>query len=180
MSPESILYRKYTTESDCWSFGILLWEILTYGKQPWFEYTNTEVIKHVTQGHHLVPPEECPIEIVELMQSCWEYLPGDRENMIGIHERFVKFERDIQEGRVKVPEQMALPLSSLSPPAGKSQKSSAQNSAEVVSYSGNCFDGASNEAAAEFCRSQCARDPEKDFASESTSGPAVYLELSHA
>lgn len=47
MPPESIMYRKFTTESDVWSFGVILWEIFTYGKQPWFQLSNTEVQKGV-------------------------------------------------------------------------------------------------------------------------------------
>lgn len=43
MPPESILYRKFTAESDIWSFGVVLWEIFTYGKQPWYQLSNTEV-----------------------------------------------------------------------------------------------------------------------------------------
>lgn len=43
MPPESILYRKYTVESDAWSFGVVLWEVFTYGKQPWYELSNHEV-----------------------------------------------------------------------------------------------------------------------------------------
>lgn len=43
MPPESILYRKFTTESDIWSFGVVLWEIFSFGKQPWFELSNHEV-----------------------------------------------------------------------------------------------------------------------------------------
>lgn len=43
MPPESIMYRKFTTESDIWSFGVVLWEIFTYGKQPWYQLSNSEV-----------------------------------------------------------------------------------------------------------------------------------------
>lgn len=45
MPPESIMYRKFTTESDVWSLGVVLWEIFTYGKQPWYQLSNNEVYK---------------------------------------------------------------------------------------------------------------------------------------
>lgn len=78
MSPESIMYRKYTVESDCWSFGILLWEVMTYGKQPWFEYSNLEAIQNITRGKQLTPPERCPLHIYELMCECWRFNPSER------------------------------------------------------------------------------------------------------
>ena len=43
MPPESVMYRKFTVESDVWSFGVVLWEVFTYGKQPFYEMSNHEV-----------------------------------------------------------------------------------------------------------------------------------------
>ena len=45
------MYRKFSTESDVWSFGVILWEIFTYGKQPWFQLGNNEVRKEPDGAH---------------------------------------------------------------------------------------------------------------------------------
>ena len=44
MSPESVKYGKFTTESDVWAYGVVLWELFTYAKQPYYGHTNEEVI----------------------------------------------------------------------------------------------------------------------------------------
>ncbi len=54
MPPESIMYRKFTTESDIWSFGVVLWEIFTYGKQPWYQLSNSEVKYHIWLKSYLL------------------------------------------------------------------------------------------------------------------------------
>lgn len=54
MPPESIMYRKFTTESDIWSFGVVLWEIFTYGKQPWYQLSNSEVGRDGKLVHNIV------------------------------------------------------------------------------------------------------------------------------
>ncbi|OWF35254.1 BDNF/NT-3 growth factors receptor-like [Mizuhopecten yessoensis] len=78
MPPESLLYRTFTVESDVWSFGVVLWEIFTYGRQPWYELSNHEVIRHITDGCLLECPSLCTDEVYSIMQGCWERQPHDR------------------------------------------------------------------------------------------------------
>ncbi|GAB6019021.1 neurotrophic tyrosine kinase, receptor, type 1 [Chamberlinius hualienensis] len=82
MPPESLLYRKFTVESDVFSFGVVLWEIWSYGKQPWFELTNHEVIQQITNGKILGPPAgNCSDDIYKIMLSCWHRQPNERIKM---------------------------------------------------------------------------------------------------
>ncbi|XP_075431310.1 NT-3 growth factor receptor isoform X2 [Ascaphus truei] len=85
MPPESIMYRKFTTESDVWSFGVILWEIFTYGKQPWFQLSNTEVIECITQGRVLERPRVSPKEVYDIMLGCWQREPQLRLNIKEIY-----------------------------------------------------------------------------------------------
>ncbi|CAN7986644.1 unnamed protein product, partial [Ixodes hexagonus] len=91
MPPESILYRKFTVESDVWSFGVVLWEIFALGKQPWYELSNHEVIQQVTSGKLLGKPEECPDEIYQIMLSCWKAQPQDRSPIKVLHAQLDHF-----------------------------------------------------------------------------------------
>ncbi|XP_078392798.1 high affinity nerve growth factor receptor-like, partial [Cetorhinus maximus] len=85
MPPESIVYRKFTTESDIWSFGVVLWEIFTYGKQPWYQLSNNEAIECITQGRELECPRTCPKEVYSIMQGCWPREPHQRLSIKEIH-----------------------------------------------------------------------------------------------
>ncbi|XP_037813776.1 tyrosine-protein kinase transmembrane receptor Ror [Lucilia sericata] len=71
MPSESILYGKFTTESDVWSFGVVLWEIYSYGMQPYFGHSNQEVINLVRSRQLLPCPESCPTAVYSLMIECW-------------------------------------------------------------------------------------------------------------
>lgn len=86
MSPESVIYGRFTLESDTWSFGVVLWEIYTYGKQPYYGHTNDEVVKLILQGIMLIPPDDCPSVIRDLMRNCWKTEPRDRIKFTGICE----------------------------------------------------------------------------------------------
>ncbi|CAH0689522.1 unnamed protein product [Chilo suppressalis] len=78
MSPESIVYARFTHESDVWSYGVVLWEIYSRGKQPFYGHNNDGATKLILQGIVLVPPEDCPRFACELMRACWRTDPRDR------------------------------------------------------------------------------------------------------
>lgn len=78
MSPESVVYGRFTLESDIWSYGVVLWEIYSYGKQPYYGHSNEEVVKLILDGVMLIPPEECPSVVIELMKNCWKTEPRHR------------------------------------------------------------------------------------------------------
>lgn len=71
MPSEAILYGKFTTESDIWSFGVCMWEIYSYGEQPYCGITNPDVI-HMIRKRQLLPcPPNCPTQVYSLMVECW-------------------------------------------------------------------------------------------------------------
>ncbi|XP_053434212.1 protein-tyrosine kinase 2-beta isoform X2 [Nycticebus coucang] len=78
MSPESINFRRFTTASDVWMFAVCMWEILSFGKQPFFWLENKDVIGVLEKGDRLPKPDLCPPVLYTLMTRCWDYDPSDR------------------------------------------------------------------------------------------------------
>ncbi|XP_049324432.1 muscle, skeletal receptor tyrosine-protein kinase isoform X4 [Astyanax mexicanus] len=85
MPPESIFYNRYTSESDVWAYGVVLWEIFSHGMQPYYGMAHEEVIYYVRDGHVLACPENCPLELYNLMRLCWSRHPNDRPSFASIH-----------------------------------------------------------------------------------------------
>uniref|UniRef100_A0A8C7ZX85 receptor protein-tyrosine kinase n=1 Tax=Oryzias sinensis TaxID=183150 RepID=A0A8C7ZX85_9TELE len=77
-APEAIAYRKFTSASDVWSYGIVMWEVVSYGERPYWEMSNQDVIKAIDEGYRLPPPMDCPVVLHQLMLDCWEKSRSDR------------------------------------------------------------------------------------------------------
>uniref|UniRef100_A0A1I8P476 Tyrosine-protein kinase receptor n=1 Tax=Stomoxys calcitrans TaxID=35570 RepID=A0A1I8P476_STOCA len=71
MAPESLVDGVFTTQSDVWAFGVLCWEILTLGQQPYAARNNFEVLSYVKDGGRLEQPDNCPDKFFALMSECW-------------------------------------------------------------------------------------------------------------
>ncbi|CAM5095260.1 unnamed protein product [Natator depressus] len=77
-SPEAINFGSFTIKSDVWSFGILLMEIVTYGRTPYPGMSNPEVIRALERGYRMPRTENCPEELYDIMMRCWKTKPEDR------------------------------------------------------------------------------------------------------
>ncbi|XP_066493543.1 ephrin type-B receptor 2 [Tiliqua scincoides] len=92
-APEAIQYRKFTSASDVWSYGIVMWEVMSYGERPYWDMTNqdhnsmhdytegslievsgtgSQVINAIEQDYRLPPPMDCPSALHQLMLDCWQ------------------------------------------------------------------------------------------------------------
>ncbi|CAM4529607.1 tyrosine-protein kinase Blk [Lepidochelys kempii] len=77
-APEAINFGIFTIKSDVWSFGILLTEIITYGRTPYPGMTNPEVIRNLERGYRMPCPDGCPTELYSIIVRCWRSKPEDR------------------------------------------------------------------------------------------------------
>ena len=67
MAPEAVLERMYTAASDVWSFGILCWEVFSYGQTPYPKMVFNEVVLALAQGYRMPRPDDCPSELFVLL-----------------------------------------------------------------------------------------------------------------
>uniref|UniRef100_A0AAQ6IGE1 receptor protein-tyrosine kinase n=1 Tax=Anabas testudineus TaxID=64144 RepID=A0AAQ6IGE1_ANATE len=87
MPPEAFMEGIFTCKTDTWSFGVLLWEIISLGYMPYPCKTNQEVLEFVTSGGRMDPPKGCPGPVYRIMTQCWQHCPEHRPNFSTILER---------------------------------------------------------------------------------------------
>jgi len=77
-APEAAMLNRFSIKSDVWSFGILLTEVITYGRIPYPGMNNAEVLQQIDKGYRMPPPNGCPELLYQLMLDCWKFNPEDR------------------------------------------------------------------------------------------------------
>uniref|UniRef100_A0A4W3HNM1 Ephrin type-A receptor 7 n=1 Tax=Callorhinchus milii TaxID=7868 RepID=A0A4W3HNM1_CALMI len=83
-APEAIAFRKFSSASDVWSYGVVMWEVTSYGERPYWNMTNRDVIKSVQEGYRLPAPMGCPTALHQLMLDCWEKDRNERPRFLQI------------------------------------------------------------------------------------------------
>lgn len=78
MAPESLYDNMYSAKSDVWSFGVLMWEIVTLGSTPYPGMAAADVMNRIRDGYRLDKPQHCRRQVYNIMFYCWENSPDDR------------------------------------------------------------------------------------------------------
>lgn len=92
-APEALESRKFSAATDCWAFGVLMYEVWTEGAQPYGEWNNMQVWANVVDGRILEAPVGCPPAVYNVMKQCWQKDPQQRPSLAtllqtlrGVHE----------------------------------------------------------------------------------------------
>ncbi|CAK8676240.1 inactive tyrosine-protein kinase transmembrane receptor ROR1-like [Clavelina lepadiformis] len=89
MAPESLRCWQFTDKTAVWSFGVLLWEMFSYGLQPYCGYSNHEVLDIITRHQLLTCPDQCSAKVYSLMHECWSSQPANRPQFKDVHAKLV-------------------------------------------------------------------------------------------
>ncbi|KAM9138234.1 tyrosine-protein kinase SYK isoform 2-T5 [Pangshura tecta] len=94
-APECMNFYKFSSKSDVWSFGVLMWEAFSYGQKPYKGMKGSEVSQMIERGERMESPEACPTEIYDLMKLCWTYKVDERPGFSAVELRLRNYYYDI-------------------------------------------------------------------------------------
>lgn len=84
-APESLRYRQFSHASDTWMFGVTLWEMYTFGEDPWIGLNGSQILRKIDRdGERLHHPESCPPDVYQLMLQMWDKSPAERPTFAAI------------------------------------------------------------------------------------------------
>ncbi|XP_022435736.1 tyrosine-protein kinase CSK isoform X3 [Monodon monoceros] len=86
-APEALREKKFSTKSDVWSFGILLWEIYSFGRVPYPRIPLKDVVPRVEKGYKMDAPDGCPPAVYEVMKNCWHLDAAMRPSFLQLREQ---------------------------------------------------------------------------------------------
>ncbi|CAF0773323.1 unnamed protein product [Rotaria sordida] len=91
MAIESINDRRFSTASDVWSYGVLLWELMSRGLQPYADIESCSLVTHLQDNYRLVQPINCPDSLFKLMSACWIISIDQRPSMTSLLQLLMEF-----------------------------------------------------------------------------------------
>lgn len=107
-APESLRRRQFSHASDAWMWAVAVWEMFTFGEEPWIGLNGTEILVKIDkEGERLYKPESCPPKLYTLMLQCWDREPSERPSFQTIHSLMCREAPSV----VKVKEEPTVPES---------------------------------------------------------------------
>nr|XP_033784801.1 tyrosine-protein kinase SYK isoform X1 [Geotrypetes seraphini]XP_033784810.1 tyrosine-protein kinase SYK isoform X1 [Geotrypetes seraphini] len=94
-APECINFFKFSSKSDVWSFGVLMWEAFSYGQKPYKGMKGSEVAQMIESGLRMECPANCPTEMYSLMKRCWTYNLDDRPGFTAVELKLRNYYYDV-------------------------------------------------------------------------------------
>lgn len=95
MALESLTHQKYTAQSEVWSFGVLLWEIVTLGATPYPGIDTKDIIGLLKNGYRMERPPNCSKELFAIMSNCWKTNPKERPTFTDLRQQFDALLEDV-------------------------------------------------------------------------------------
>lgn len=92
---EVLLYSKFSSKSDVWSFGVLMWEVFTFGKMPYERFNNSEIVEQIMKGVRLYRPQLATERVYNVMLSCWAEKVEDRPSFRILHGAILEIMEDL-------------------------------------------------------------------------------------
>ncbi|TGZ48397.1 Basic fibroblast growth factor receptor 1 [Temnothorax longispinosus] len=99
MALEALTHQIYTTYSDVWAFGILLWEIVTLGAMPYPGTPTNRILQFLKSGYRMERPPNCSRELYSIMYSCWNMRPQSRPTFTELKQSLDKLLSDYSENK---------------------------------------------------------------------------------
>uniref|UniRef100_A0A8C4I561 Tyrosine-protein kinase n=1 Tax=Dicentrarchus labrax TaxID=13489 RepID=A0A8C4I561_DICLA len=96
-APECINYFKFSSKSDVWSFGVLMWEAFSFGQKPYKGMKGNDVMQMIEGGRRMDAPLNCPEEMYDLMRTCWTYKADERPGFKVVEPRLREYYYDIAQ-----------------------------------------------------------------------------------
>ncbi|KAL5468995.1 hypothetical protein EMCRGX_G030158 [Ephydatia muelleri] len=116
MALESLMYFIFTTRSDVWSYGVLLWEIMTLGRAPYPGVENRELLEQIEEkGLKLTRPKPCPNAIFEVILKCIEHTPESRPTFAALKDKMCELLKQAEQGTLVCEDEPTPPVSAPPP-----------------------------------------------------------------